>query len=443
MTETEPFRDATTNTLQYDRTRSTTGRVLRLDVVRGPDAGAYAVVNGPTSVGKSSACELLLTDPSVSRRHLQVTPAEQGGLRLVDLSSMNGVFVNGSRVFEGIVDDGARIELGETVIEVRSGEGPIESHPMRTRFGRMVGASAPMRALYAKCDTLAPTNIPMLIEGETGTGKELLAEAIHEASTRANKPFVVFDCTTVSSQLVEAHLFGHERGAFTGAIESRSGVFEDANGGTLLIDEIGDLEVALQAKLLRAAERQEVQRVGSMRWRRVDVRLISATRRDLESEIAAGRFRDDLYFRIAVARVMVPPLRARESDLALIAGTVWEKLAGAGERLPDDLLPRYASYRWPGNVRELVNVVQRRYALGSGAAWQEEPATYDPQSSDFFEQTLATNPPYTVARRLVIEEFERRFVDWALLRSGGNVTKAAQTYGIARRYFTRIKARTR
>ncbi len=442
MVESTPFDETTAGTLHQQRDRPNVGRVLHVEVLRGPDLGLSSAIVSATSIGKSSACELRLTDESVSRRHLELSPVATGGLRLVDLSSTNGVYVNGARTFEGIVDAGAQIEIGGSILGIRVGEAMIETLPMRTRFGRIVGASLPMRALYAKAEQIASTTLPLLIEGETGTGKELLAEAIHEASPRASQPFVVFDCTTVSSQLLEASIFGHERGAFTGAIEARPGIFEEADGGTLMIDEIGDLDIALQAKLLRAAERQEVQRVGGTKWKRVDVRLISATRRDLEAEIAAGRFRDDLYYRIAVARVMLPPLRARELDVELIATNIWQKLA-PGEQLPPDLLPRYSSYKWPGNVRELVNVVQRRFALGAGDTWQERaPQLSADGQSDFMGNVLAENPPYVVGRRRVIDEFERRFVAWALERCGGNVTRAANTYGIARRYLTRIKSRS-
>jgi two-component system, NtrC family, response regulator HydG len=418
-------------------------RAFHVDVLSGVDAGASVAVDGMAYIGKSAVCELTLTDPKVSRRHVEVedTPL---GLRLRDLRSTNGTFVDGTRVVEAFVQAGARVRLGDTLLEV-SEAAQVKARARSTlmKFRRVVGASEAMRRLYARCEQVAPTEIPVLIEGETGTGKELLAESLHEASPRAHAPFVVFDCTTVSPQLLEASLFGHERGAYTGAQTSRPGVFEAAHGGTLLIDEIGDLDIALQSKLLRAVERKEVQRIGSARWVKVDVRLLSATRRDLEAEIQAGRFRDDLYFRLAVARLRLPPLRDRAGDVELLATHIWRGLSGGAVPFPGDFLPRWSSYAWPGNVRELANAVHRRFALGEGDAFDDDDApTPLLGSADVIDGLLAEGVPYTSARRRVLEEFNKRFVEVALERSGGSVSKAAASFGIARRYFTRIKARS-
>lgn len=415
-----------------------------LEVLSGPDQGAACRVDDVAFVGKSATCELKLTDAKVSRRHVELR-IDTLGLRVVDQNSTNGVYLNGVRVRDGLARDGDRLRLGDSLLGVRA---ELAREPVRlstrTRFGRMIGASAAMRRLFARCDQVAPTNIPVLVEGETGTGKELLAEALHEASTRASKPFVVFDCTTVSPQLLEASLFGHERGAFTGAHELRQGVFEAASGGTLLIDEIGDLDVALQSKLLRAVERKEVQRIGSTRWIKVDVRLISATRRDLEAEIQAGRFRDDLYYRLAVARLTLPPLRARDGDVELLATHLWATLSHGQAPFPTEFLARWQGYSWPGNVRELYNAVHRRFALGlhDGLDDEQEPASVGP-GKDIVDRLLNEGLPYTLARRLVLDDFNRRFVEVALEKSGGSVARAAASFGIARRYFTRIKARAK
>jgi DNA-binding NtrC family response regulator len=283
----------------------------------------------------------------------------------------------------------------------------------------------------------AASDVPLIVEGETGTGKELLAESIHEESPRAGGPFVVFDCTAVSPNLVESALFGHERGAFTGATSARRGVFEQAHGGTLLIDEIGDLDLAMQAKLLRAVERREIQRVGGERWIRVDARVIAATRRDLDAEVQAKRFRDDLFFRLAVARVELPALRDREGDVLLLARHFWREFGGEGT--PDEFVKQLEAYAWPGNVRELANRMARRVALGD-AEPTASPSSRLP-SMDPFEWILSQELPFVPARDRVLEEFERRYVERVLDKYEGNATRAAAASGIARRYFYTIRSR--
>ena len=247
-------------------------------------------------------------------------------------------------------------------------------------------------------------------------------------------------------------LFGHERGAFTGAVASRRGVFEAASGGTLLIDEIGDLELSLQPKLLRVLERGEVQRVGAERWTPVDVRVLSATRRDLDAEVAAGRFREDLYYRLAVARVELPPLRARLGDVELLTRHFWRKLDTQDQTLTEDLVARMRAYSWPGNVRELRNTVARRLALGelapapgstTGGRQSAAPLAHEGPAAaqDLVERVLAKDLPLPRARQEVLGEFERRYVERVLARHGGNVTRAAAASGIARRYFYTIRNR--
>jgi DNA-binding NtrC family response regulator len=294
-----------------------------------------------------------------------------------------------------------------------------------------------MRRLYPLCEKLAAADVPVVIEGETGTGKEVLAESLHEQGPRARGPFMVFDCTAVSPTLVEAELFGHERGAFTGAHAARKGILEEANGGTLFIDEIGDLDLSLQPKLLRAIQRGEFRRVGSDRWTQIDVRILAATRRDLDHEVQAGRFRDDLFFRLAVARIELPPLRRRHDDVSLLAKAFWQEFGGKG-RLPEPLLRRWDGYDWPGNVRELYNEVARYAALGELA--DVERATPSKAKDALFEDTLL-EMPYARARENVIAKFERIYVDGVVKRYGGNVSHAAAASGLALRYFQLLRAR--
>jgi DNA-binding NtrC family response regulator len=296
-----------------------------------------------------------------------------------------------------------------------------------------------MRRVYALSRRLAQSDVPVVVEGETGTGKEVLAEALHESSARAAGPFVVFDCTAVAPSLLESALFGHERGAFTGALAQRRGVFEQAHGGTLFIDEIGELEASLQPKLLRAIERGEVQRVGSNRWDRVDVRIVAATRRDLDVEVQEGRFRDDLFFRLAVGRVELPPLRRRRGDVAVLTRHFWRQIAGAARPLPVGLIERLEARSWPGNIRELQNAIARHVAVGDLP--EESVAPAKSATTDPIERVLSMDLPLSRARAEVVEEFERRYVEAALDRHHGNVTRAAKASGLALRYFQILKAR--
>jgi transcriptional regulator with GAF, ATPase, and Fis domain len=388
----------------------------------------------------------------VSRRHAALEPAGDL-LRLTDLGSTNGTRVQDLTVVEVLLRGGEVVRLGDTalrIVRLDSGEHPAVAAAMR--FGRVIGGSFEMRRLYPLCERLAASDVPLIIEGETGTGKEQLAEALHEASPRAKDPFVVLDCTAVSANLLESALFGHERGAFTGAVASRRGIFEIADGGTLLIDEIGDLDFALQAKLLRAIERSEVQRVGSDRFIRVNVRVIAATRRNLDEEVQSGRFRDDLFFRLAVTRIELPPLRKRTGDIGLLARHFWRTFGGEGSP-PEDYLRRLESYGWPGNVRELHNAIVRRLSLGDldpdgqDSLDAQESSSGPPskppsqRSADGIERILARDLSFPHARDEVVAEFERRYVDRLLARYGGSVTRAAAASGIALRYFQRIRAR--
>ena len=419
----------------------------RLVVVEGVDKGQSFGLGGAAEatrafVGKGAACHVRLTDRQVSRRHAAFDTSN-GELRLADLDSANGTFVNGVRVVEVYLVGGEVIRMGETALrlDVVDRDAQVQV-PKASNFGRVVGSSTAMRVLYPRCERLAASNVPVLLEGETGTGKEVLAEALHEASPRAAGPFVVFDCTAVPPSLLESELFGHERGAFTGAVATRKGVFEQAHGGTLLIDEIGDLELSLQPKLLRALERSEVRRVGGDRWIKVDARVIAATRRDLDREVQDGRFRDDLFFRVAVARLELPPLRQRHGDVVLLARHFALLLGVNPDSIPYEVLERFERYAWPGNLRELANAVTRYFALGDevlpGSSNAETPSARDP-----IAEVLELGLPLTLARQRLVQEFDRRYVEGVLLKHGGNVARAAAASGIARRYFNVLLVRQR
>ncbi|MCA9585165.1 MAG: sigma 54-dependent Fis family transcriptional regulator [Myxococcales bacterium] len=421
-----------------------------LTVTAGPDVGRAFRLDPaqPTRVliGTSPACELRLTDREASRRHAAIDRVGVD-LRVTDLGSTNGTFVDRVKVLQADLQGGEFLRVGATMFRVDLEDEPAADVPLTdaSAFGRAMGASREMRRLYPLCVKLAGADVPLVIEGETGTGKEMLAESIHEMGPRASGPFIVFDCTAVPPALVESELFGHERGAFTGAVATRRGVFEQAHGGTLLIDEIGDLDATMQPKLLRALERMEIRRVGGDRWIRIDVRVLAATRRDLDREVQAGRFRDDLFHRLAVARIELPPLRSRRGDVAVLAQAFWRQLGGDARGPSPELLRKWEDDPWPGNVRELRNVVARTIALGDMPdELFERPSLASPPASA--EQALDTfvdaGLPYPQARDRVLDAFDQRFVERLLARHGGDVARAAAASGIGRRYFQKLRART-
>jgi two-component system, NtrC family, response regulator HydG len=420
----------------------TQSSVYEVVVVEGPDAGKRAIVDSDRPrllVGQSPACSLVLADRTVSRRHAAFELSD-AGLRLLDLESKNGTYAGGLLVRDVVLAGGELLRMGSVVLRVEAA--PRREHAAivdrRDGFGRVIGASRAMQGLYPLCDKLAISSIPTVIEGETGTGKELLAESLHELGPRAQHSFVVFDCTAVPPTLLESALFGHERGAFTGATSSMPGALERADRGTLLIDEIGELPLELQPKLLRAVERNEVQRVGATSWRKLDVRVIAATRRDLDREVELGHFREDLFFRLAVGRVELPPLRSRRGDVALLAEHFFALHGGTDRDALRMLLARYAGHSWPGNVRELSNIVARQIALGDVGDRQKSAPP-----EDVVEETLSLGLSLPRARARVVQELERRYVERVLAEHGGHVCRAAASSGIARRYFEIVRARSK
>ncbi len=427
-------------------------RAFRLVVSAGPEKGRTFSVDGAGApsvlVGQSESCEIRLSDREVSRRHASIEYSGSS-LRITDLDSTNGTWVDRVRIVEAWLTGGELVRVGGTTLRVEDGPGArVSPNAERTGFGRVLGASLEMRRLYPVFDKLARASVPVVLEGETGTGKEALAEALHEEGPRAQGPFVIFDCTAVPPNLLESELFGHERGAFTGAVSSRRGVFEQARGGTLFIDEIGDLDAALQPKLLRAIERSEIRRLGSEKWIHVDVRILAATRRDLDREVEEGRFREDLFHRLAVARVELPPLRHRRGDVRALSQHFWERLGGPPGPIPQDLLRKWELSKWPGNVRELRNAVARHVALGDlGAPLVPSAPPFGPPSDDadlapdVIEALVTSGLPFPRARDRMLELFTERYVTFVLDQHEGNVARAAESSGIGRRYFEKLRAR--
>jgi two-component system, NtrC family, response regulator GlrR len=311
-------------------------------------------------------------------------------------------------------------------------------------FGRMVGQSVPMKALFGLLQRAAASDATVLIDGETGTGKEVSALAVHEHSARANGPFIVVDCGAIPAQLLESELFGYERGAFTGAVSARTGAFEAADGGTIFLDEIGELSLDLQPKILRALESRKVKRVGSNIYAPINVRVIAATNRNLREEVAAKRFRSDLYYRLAVLHIKLPPLRERKGDLPLLVDDTLRHLgvidqpSSAGMRAPEfiEMLDRY---RWPGNVRQLRNYLERRVALGEAIPPPGSETSLPPPPDEGGEKLdVALDQPLRIAREEWNNVFEVRYLEGLLELHGNNVSAAARAAGVNRVHFYRL-----
>ena len=351
---------------QSSSTQSVRYACYRVAVTHGADAGKQMQGAGVTlRIGSAPSADMRLTDMTVSREHCEIE-LHESGFRVRDLRSKNGIKLGGIRVYDISGTEALDLRLGDTTLSITPlSESELRERASHDRFGPLLGESGKMRELFAMLSRVAPTDLSVLIEGETGTGKELVAHSIHVASARASGPFVVFDCSAVSPNLIESDLFGHERGAFTGATGARPGAMAEANGGTLFLDELGELPLDLQQKLLRALQSGEFRRVGGTRVEKSNVRVIAATHRNLREEIAAGRFREDLYYRLEGVAVHVPPLRERLSDLPQLVLHFMKQSdpTASCASLPSGTLDMFRAHRWPGNVRELRNAVRRMQIL--------------------------------------------------------------------------------
>ncbi|HEY1691621.1 MAG TPA: sigma 54-interacting transcriptional regulator [Polyangiaceae bacterium] len=421
-------------------------RVWSLDlvVVDGPSRGLTAeITTGAARIGAAPGNDLTIVDPTVSRVHCEIAQRADA-LVLRDLGSTNGTWVEGVRLRDGDVSPGAIVRVGSSAFRVDVGEDPaFVELGTGSSFGELVGSSLEMRRLYAVLARVARTDATVLVEGETGTGKDVLARSLHGASSRARGPFVAVDCGAIPESLVESELFGHVRGAFTGATSDRRGVFEEANGGTLFLDEIGEMPVAMQPKLLRALESRSVRPVGGSASRSVDVRIVAATNRPLARAVNDGTFREDLYYRLAVVSLALAPLRSRREDIPLLARHFHAVFAGAAApELPAEFVARLVGRGWPGNVRELRNFIERSVSLGlldapssraaAGAAGGPLPS---------MDAMVALRLPLKEARHAWVESFESVYVRDVLTKSGGNVTRAAERAGVSRRFLQRLVAR--
>ncbi|HEU0031185.1 MAG TPA: sigma 54-interacting transcriptional regulator [Kofleriaceae bacterium] len=435
-------------------------------------------------LGSMDDNDVVLSDDTVSRYHCRIVQ-EDTGYVLVDQRSTNGTFINKVRVREAFLKPGSIVSVGQSQLRFNAREEEVQIVPSRSdRCAGLIGGNARMREIYTIIEKIAPTATTVVIDGETGTGKEVVAQAIHSLSPRSRNDLVVFDCGAVPPNLIESELFGHEKGSFTGAMMTRQGLFEQADGGTLFLDELGELPLDLQPKLLRALEQREVRRVGSTKAAKVDVRIIAATNRNLEDEVRAGRFRQDLFYRLSVVRLHLPSLRERADDIPLLVNHFLETGSynrGAGgtqkvRAVANDAMAALQNYPWPGNVRELVNVIERavsfcdsellalsdlpdyvRNAKASQAQMRAQTVTgvqrraptasgghpVVPMSASAPtptppEELLAEGVTFKDAKERWVAAFERDYILQLLRRNSGNISHAARAADIDRKYFRKL-----
>ncbi len=423
------------------------------EVVAGPDAGKKGeIADGHAIMGRVDGVDVQLTDATVSQFHLEVW-ATEGGIVVRDLGSHNGTLVAGISVKHASIPAATQLQIGDTQIELRGGARAVVERSKATFYGALVGSSPSMRELYALLERLARTNLSVLVEGETGTGKELAARALHDGGPRASGPFVAVNCAAIPPTLAESVLFGHEKGAFTGADERRAGVFEAASGGTVFLDEVAELPRDLQAKLLRAIEQREVVPVGSTKPRAFDARIVSATWQSVRELVNRGTFREDLYFRLAQARVRMPSLREREEDIKplvqhFLSSIPWD--VQAARAITSDALESIAQRSFPGNVRELKSTVERVAMLAEGPTITAQDLAFErliaadrtassaralPAAAESEAKESDPNAPlepFKEAKRTVIDEFERGYLSRLLAKAGTNISRAAALAGIER-----------
>ena len=423
----------------------------RLRITEGPNKGEGGTFESrKITIGASPDNDLVLDDSAVSRFHAEVH-VDDAGYLLRDLGSKNGTTVNSLRIREVFLENGSIFKVGKTLIKFELTDESAEVHfSGQERFGNMLGRSLAMREIFALLMRVAPTDYRVLVEGESGTGKELVAEAIHNHSSRKSGPFIVVDCSAIARDLIESELFGHVKGAFTGATGNRKGAFEAARGGTLFLDELGELPIDLQPKLLRALENQEIKPVGSNDTIKTDVRIVAATNRNLIHEVREGNFREDLYYRFAVIKVALPPLRDRQEDISLLVDHFLRQaneMAGRGDvDISYKTMEKLKRHSWPGNVRELKNFIERAVLLAQGDTIEtkflntgdlrrseENAQKAGEAAAPMAQSAIEENLPFKEAKNRLIEEFEKSYWSTLLERTDGNVSKAARIAGVHRK----------
>ena len=416
-------------------------RAYACRVTAGPSTGAEITIGGRAVViGSHGACDLVLQDPKVSRRHVKLTAAAEG-MRIQDLESKNGTYADGVRVYDMVSPIGRSatilVKVGDSTLRI----GPASSRSIkpskRTRFGALVGETPAMREVFAVLELAAKADATILLEGESGTGKELAARALHDHSKRAEGPFVVLDCSAINAELVDSQLFGHVVGAFTGAVKERNGAFVEAKGGTLFIDEIGELPPASQAKLLRALEARTVQPVGSDQLISIDTRVVAATHRDLAGMVDQGEYRFDLFHRLSVVHIVLPPLRERTGDLpALIRGFYEGREIDPGP-IEGERLEHLCAHNWPGNVRELRNTLERSFVMSGEVPFLELDLWLSGGERSRASQSVEISLPFKEAKQRVVDAFERAYLA-ELIDRYDNLSEASRHAGINRRHLRKL-----
>ena len=428
-------------------------RKSKLVVLEGADAGqSFTVAKEFVTVGRSPVCDVTLTDGSVSSQHFEIRAVDNGYL-LVDAGSTNGTFYGEIRIKEIYLKPGTSFRAGNTLLKFEPTRDVVMIElSEEDRFDDCIGASIPMREIFANLARVAPSDLTVLIGGETGTGKELVAKAVHNHSRRRTNPFVVLDCSAIPRELIESTIFGHEKGSFTGAIAQHKGVFEQADGGTIFLDEIGELEINLQPKLLRVLENRELKRVGGDRTINVDCRVVAATNRDLRQMVTEGSFREDLYFRLSVMQIPLPPLRSRRGDIELLVdhflGRANAKRAEMGRtpfEISPDAMKALRERQWAGNIRELKNVVERATSLGEGPVLTRADFMLgnDPFSVPNHSASRGSGEgdlSYAVdialefkdAKQALLDDFEAVYLKQLVEKFSGNISQSAKAAGLTR-----------
>jgi len=400
------------------------------------------------TIGAMDDNDLTVNEETVSRYHCKVLQEEDGYL-LQDLGSTNGTFINRVRIREAYLKSGCTVQLGKVEVKFYFADEKVPIVPSKKeRLGSLIGRNVKMREIYGIIEKIAPVGTTVVVEGETGTGKEVVAQTIHQLSPRASGPMMIFDCGAVPENLIESELFGHEKGSFTGAIMTRQGLFEMAHSGTLFLDELGELSLDLQPKLLRALEQREIRRVGSGKAIKVDVRVIAATNRNLEEEVRSGRFRQDLFYRLSVVRIVIPPLRERPEDIPLLVdhflkSHTFNRQPDGGpkiEGIEQEALDLLAGYRWPGNVRELLNVIERAVSFSDGPLIQvrDLPDQLRLAGTSAGIEAATGEITFKEAKERWVSSFERDYILALLKKNDGNISHAAREADIDRKYFRKL-----
>lgn len=445
-------------------------RKSKIVVLSGPDAGKEVeMTKTKLSGGRSIINDLPLADKAVSGTHFEIVSGDDG-YSLVDVGSTNGTFVGEMRIKEVFLKPNATFRVGHTNLQFVALDDVVEI-PLseEDRFGTVLGSSVAMREIFATLEKVAPSELTVLLTGETGTGKELVSRSIHDMSKRAAKPFIVLDCGAIPKDLIESTLFGHEKGSFTGAVGQHKGCFEQANGGTIFLDEIGELDIGLQPKLLRVLENRELKRVGGDRTIRVDVRVLAATNRDLRAMVNNGTFREDLYFRLSVIHVENPPLRKRKEDIPQLVHHFLADVAkrrGMNLSVAVDVMQTLMSHNWPGNVRELRNVIERAGSLcdnpvitkadlsfgktsfgplannaNANASSQGTAAATSGSGEGFSPDLFEPNKNFKEAKQELLDKFEKIYLKAVMERNKGNITRSAHEAGLTRYHLRELLKR--